>query len=71
MTGLAQFHGILDYYDYGSPTNYEQEKDKFFAHLKKNKIYNPQFTYQRLPLSLYLEIQNIIQKTDSKDPIIQ
>lgn len=71
MTGLAQFHGILDYYDYGSPTNYEQEKDEFFAHLKKNKIYNPQFTYQRLPLSLYLEIQNIIQKTDSKDPIIQ
>jgi hypothetical protein len=71
---IEQIHNHLDYYEKFIPTNYSEEKQKFFNALKKKRKHNPQFAYADDSTSIfkYLRIKkdlNRIRKKQ-KDKII-
>ena len=45
---LYQQQGLGNYYQYLTPKNIGEEKDKFFQSIKKNEAYNPRFSYEKI-----------------------
>jgi hypothetical protein len=61
----------LDYYKKFRPTNFVEEKARFFAHIKRNESYNPFFYYSdNLEVKDYKEIKEALQKESGSDLII-
>ena len=61
----------LDYYKKFTPSNFMEERERFFAHIKKNKPYNPFFKYiDNLEVKDYKEIKEALKKETGSDLII-
>jgi hypothetical protein len=61
----------LDYYQKLTPTNFAEERAKFFEHLKIQVPYNPVFEYDdKLEVEDYEEIKKTLKKQRGQDALI-
>ena len=67
---LQEIQKELDYYQKLTPTNFAEERAKFFERLKIQVPYNPVFEYSdKLEVEDYEEIKNTLKKQKGRDSI--
>ena len=68
---FAHIQRELDYYEKFRPTNFSEERTRFFEHLAKKEPYNPVFKYSdKLSIRDYEAIKGALKKERDTDPVI-